>query len=540
MIPFAVILLASFAHARAAEWQWSAPVEALISTETQDHPRAFLWVPPNCKRIRGVVVGQHNMEEEMILENPAFRSALSAIDFAEIWVTPALDLFFRFDQGSGEAFDAMLKSLAAASGYAELETVPVVPMGHSAAASYPWNFAAWAPDRTLAVISVSGQWPYYKDKNTPDWAGRTVDGVPGLVTMGEYEAAYDRAGAGLADRAAHPMTALSMLAEPAGEHFSATEDKISFIAQYIRKAAQVRLPSDWPMGQRPALKKIDPTKDGWLVDRGRKDGKPVASAAPVGRYKGDPKDAFWTFDAEMAKATEDFGAKYVGQKIQLVGYMQKDGIVPQIPKRHVRVALKFEPESDGMTFKVRGALLDTAPQDWMGFKQGETAPHSDDASKISIYRICGPVQQISADTFAIRFYRMGTNNPKRSNTICLMLRHPGNGTYRPMMLESDMQIPGKNTVGEDQKLAFALPQSIRFGTPSLPLNGKSSAGLPVYYYIREGPATVEGNTLRFSAVPPRAKFPVKVTVVAWQWGSPVDPKVKTAEPIEASTFITRP
>jgi len=30
-------------------------------------------------------------------------------------------------------------------GYAGLVYAPVVPIGHSAAASYPWNFGAWNP-----------------------------------------------------------------------------------------------------------------------------------------------------------------------------------------------------------------------------------------------------------------------------------------------------------------------------------------------------------------------------------------------------------
>jgi hypothetical protein len=46
---------------------------------------------------------------------------------------------------------------------------------------------------------------------------------------------------------------------------------------------------------------------------------------------------------------------------------------------------------------------------------------------------------------------------------------------------------------------------------------------------------VDGGLLRFTAIPPRAKFPVKVTVVAWQFGSSLDPKFQTAEPV-AHTF----
>src|SRR3954471_2441460 len=85
-----LLAVAAAQCAGAAEWQWSVAVQSVISTETNDHPRAFLWVPPNCQRVRAVVVGQHNMEEEPILEHPIFRKAASDLGFAEVWITPAL------------------------------------------------------------------------------------------------------------------------------------------------------------------------------------------------------------------------------------------------------------------------------------------------------------------------------------------------------------------------------------------------------------------------------------------------------------------
>lgn len=545
LLPFAyrsliaLIISLSFTAAQAAVWQWSAPVESVTSSETNGHPRAFLWIPPACQRLRGVVIGQHNMEEEMIFNNPIFRKAMSELNFAIIWVTPPLDLFFRFDKGIAPSFEEMMKSLADESGYSELTKVPVVPIGHSAAASFPWNFGAWAPDRTLAAVSVSGQWPYYKDKNTPDWGQRTVDGVPGLVTMGEYEDALNRAGTGLQQRADHPMLPLSMLAEPAGEHFSASDAKIAFICFYLRKAAQYRLPTDWPINEAPVLRKIDPTKTGWLVDRWHYDGKPSAPAAPVGRYTGNTKDAFWAFDGEQAKATEAFEAMYAGKPLELLGYVQKNGVVPQNPKQHVRVSLKFEPVGDGLTFKLQGTFLDTVPYDWRGLVAGAPISHPASTSNITITPICGPVEKLGPDTFALRLNHVGMDNLKRSNSICFILRDNGDATHRPMLLESELKFPFSNTQGKDQTITFSLPASVPAGTVSIPLVAHSSADLPVHFYVREGPAEVEGNTLHFTEIPPRAKFPIKVTVVAWQWGRSIDPKVKSAKSIERTLEITK-
>lgn len=513
------------------EWQWSVPVKSVISSETSDHPRAFLWIPPNCRNVRGVVVGQHNMEEEAIFEYPRFRKGMADLGFAIVWVTPAWDLFFRFDKGADKAFDEMMNALASESGYPELATSPVAPLGHSAAASYPWNFAALRPERTLSVVSVSGQWPYYVDQNTPDWAGRKVDGIPGLVSMGEYEAAESRAGVGLKQRADHPKTALSMLSNPGGGHFESSDEKVDYIVLYLKMAAQYRLPSH---GEPKALKLIDPTKQGWLADRWHRDKGPDAPAAPVGKYQGDPKNAFWYFDEGHARATEKFQAQYRGKKDQLAAFVQDGKIVEPDPNLHERVRLRFLPLDDGISFKVTGTFLDTALKgSWV--PEGTQVGHAN--GSVRLVRSNGPVMQTAPDTWSIRFDRVGTNNTKRSNAICLMAIHPGDENYRRTVQQSVLNFPLKNTEGADQTITFPEIKDRNVGSAPLTLSATSSSGLPVRFYVREGPAVLDGNILKLTPIPPRAKFPVKVTVVAWQWGRSIEPGLKSAEPVERSFLI---
>ena len=175
------------APAAGAVYQWSAPVRGVLSAETYDNPRAYLWIPPACPRVRAVVVGEHNLLEEPLLESPRLRARLEKLCIAEVWTTPVLDTTFDFNNGAGAVFTGMMQDLADASGYAELAYAPVVPVGESALASYPWNFAAWAPERTLAVISLKGDAPQTdmtgSGKPNPDWGARTLDGVPGLMTL---------------------------------------------------------------------------------------------------------------------------------------------------------------------------------------------------------------------------------------------------------------------------------------------------------------------------------------------------------------------
>lgn len=522
--------------AAAAEWQWSVPVNEVISSETKDHPRAFLWIPPDCKHVRAVVVGQHNMQEEQIFEHPRFRAALGELGFAEIWVTPGFDLFFRFDRGAGEAFNGMMKALAAESGYSELETVPVVPMGHSAAASYPWNFAVWAPDRTLCALSISGQWPFYQDQNTPDWGARTPDGVPGLVTMGEYEDAGGRASVGLGQRVEHPMLPLSMLQEPGGGHFDASDEKIEYLALYLKKAAQYRLGAD------AKLKPVDPTKTGWLVDRWRRNDPPAAPAAPVGKYMGDPKQAFWFFDGELAKATDNFEAMHRGKKVDVIGFIQNGQTLKPDPKAHAKYFPKFLPMDDGLTIKLAPIYLETMPDGgpdrWAGIPVGSPVGHG--TAPITLKRICGSVAQTGPDAWSIRFNRVGMNNAKRSADFWLIASHPGDDEYRSMVQQCDVRFWLQNKNGADQVITFPPIPDQKAGMTSLKLTATSSAGVPVYFYVREGPADmVDNNTMKFTSIPVRAKFPVKVTVVAWQWGRSIEPRLKTAEPVERTFSITR-
>lgn len=180
----------------AAEWQWSVKIPGIVSNETNDHPQAFLWIPSDCIQVKGVMIGTHNMTEETLFENALFREKMSEIDLALIWITPGWDQKWDITAGSQKAFEQMLDDFASVSGYNELKYAPIVPFGHSAMATYPWNFAAWNPDRTLAIISLHGDAPRTNltgyGRDNMEWGKRTIDGIPGLMIEGEYEWWEDR------------------------------------------------------------------------------------------------------------------------------------------------------------------------------------------------------------------------------------------------------------------------------------------------------------------------------------------------------------
>ena len=532
---FLVVLLSLFmqvAKVAAAPWQWSVEIKELISEETNAHPSAYLWIPENCKQVRAVIIGQHNMTEETIFEHSEFRKNMGKLGIAEIWITPGIDQRWDVTKGTQQIFETMMKNLSEISGYTELEFAPVIPIGHSAMATYPWNFAAWNPERTLAVLSIHGDSPRthltgYGRANL-DWGTRTIEGIPSLMVMGEDEWWEDRLITSFDYRREYPNAPLSFLADAGHGHFDISDELIDYLSLFLKKTVEYRLPEHSSLDAPIQLIPVE-AKNGWLADRWRKNEKPTAEAASYDKYKGDKNHAFWYFDKEMADATEKYYANERGKTEQYIGFEQKGKLITFNPKSHVRMSPSFQPEADGVTFHLKAVYTDTLRNEYS--KEHSTHP-------IRISRICGPVEVVNDTTFTVRFYRMGLDNPKRTGGICLMASVKQDHKYRSAVQQVEIRIPYRNKEGISQRIIFPKLSDVKASVKEISLNGTADSGLPVYYYVKEGPAEIKGDKLVLTKIPPRAKFPVKVTVVAWQYGRSGEPKVQTAEAVEQSFYIT--
>ena len=532
---FLVVLLSLFmqvAKVAAAPWQWSVEIKELISEETNAHPSAYLWIPENCKQVRAVIIGQHNMTEETIFEHPEFRKNMGKLGIAEIWITPGIDQRWDVTKGTQQIFETMMKNLSEVSGYTELEFAPVIPIGHSAMATYPWNFAAWNPERTLAVLSIHGDSPRthltgYGRANL-DWGTRTIEGIPSLMVMGEDEWWEDRLITSFDYRREYPNAPLSFLADAGHGHFDISDELIDYLSLFLKKTVEYRLPEHSSLDAPIQLIPVE-AKNGWLADRWRKNEKPTAEAASYDKYKGDKNHAFWYFDKEMADATEKYYANERGKTEQYIGFEQKGKLITFNPKSHVRMSPSFQPEADGVTFHLKAVYTDTLRNEYS--KEHSTHP-------IRMSRICGPVEVVNDTTFTVRFYRMGLDNPKRTGGICLMASVKQDHKYRSAVQQVEIRIPYRNKEGILQRIIFPKLSDVKASVKEISLNGTADSGLPVYYYVKEGPAEIKGDKLVLTKIPPRAKFPVKVTVVAWQYGRSGEPKVQTAEAVEQSFYIT--
>lgn len=532
---FLVVLLSLFmqvAKVAAAPWQWSVEIKELISEETNAHPSAYLWIPENCKQVRAVIIGQHNMTEETIFEHSEFRKNMGKLGIAEIWITPGIDQRWDVTKGTQQIFETMMKNLSEISGYTELEFAPVIPIGHSAMATYPWNFAAWNPERTLAVLSIHGDSPRthltgYGRANL-DWGTRTIEGIPSLMVMGEDEWWEDRLITSFDYRREYPNAPLAFLADAGHGHFDISDELIDYLSLFLKKTVEYRLPEHSSLDAPIQLIPVE-AKNGWLADRWRKNEKPTAEAASYDKYKGDKNHAFWYFDKEMADATEKYYANERGKTEQYIGFEQKGKLITFNPKSHVRMSPSFQPEADGVTFHLKAVYTDMLRNEYS--KEHSTHP-------IRMSRICGPVEVVNDTTFTVRFYRMGLDNPKRTGGICLMASVKQDHKYRSAVQQVEIRIPYRNKEGISQRIIFPKLSDVKASVKEISLNGTADSGLPVYYYVKEGPAEIKGDKLALTKIPPRAKFPVKVTVVAWQYGRSGEPKVQTAEAVEQSFYIT--
>jgi hypothetical protein len=519
-----------------AVWQWSVPM---------GEGRAFLWIPEDCARVRAVVVAQHNMIEQGILEHPQMRRALAALGIAEVFIAPPFDRPFDFNHGAGERLEGMMRALADESGYTELAVAPAVPLGHSACASFPWNFAAWNPGRTLAVLSVKGDAPLTdltgSGAPNPEWGRRQIDGIPGLMVMSEQEWWEDRLQPLFKFRAAHPATPLAILADTGHGHFDATDELVEFLALFIRKSAAARLPLDGSAELRP----VNPAS-GWLTDRWRRDEPTHGASAPVGKYAGDQAEACWCFDEEMALAVEALQAKGRGEKVQQVDFFEAGEPVP-ISTTHTGIELKFQPEADGVGFRLAAGFIVPLPAQAPSAAKDKPAPaktvipqkavtgtHA--SGLVFVNPIVGPVRQVGPDLFRVVFDRACLPADPRNHDAWLVASHPGDAEYKGAVQQAMLRLPRwKN--GPPQTITFPAIANQKTGTERVELAAVSDADVPVDYYVREGPAFVRDGVLHLTRLPPRAKLPLKITVVAWQFGRGAPSPLRAAEPVERSFFL---
>lgn len=193
-------------------------------------------------------------------------------------------------------------------------------------------------------------------------------------------------------------------------------------------------------------------------------------------------------------------------------------------------ALKFEPEQDGITFKINGTFLSELPPELIG--SGTKLGHA--PGPISFRIVTGPAVQIGSDEFRIQF-----NRGDQGGAIVLQEEHPGNEEYRHAVQPGQIPIPAKLTIGEEQQITFPAIEDQKASVKAIDLKAISNSKLAVNYYIVAGPAIIDGDQLKIKQVPVNTKYPIKITVVAYQWGRTLAPLYQSAPLVTRSFSLNK-
>jgi len=531
MRPFwcSVLAVAAFAlPAPGAVFQYAVPVE------TERGPRqAFLWIPPRARQVRGVVMGGMTLMEREFAKDARIRQACAAEQLAVV--------FLKCGLGSVDV-QKVLDELAAVSGYRELSAAPLLFVGHSAGGPQAKALAVKLARRCFGLVQYRGGGPGGGDPLPP--------GIPSLMMVGQFdefggtmrredgreqwEGSRDHLAA---YRAANEANLGSLVIEPGAGHFAWSDRNADYLALFLRKAARARIPASWPIDAAgpPTLKKLDPCT-GWLTDLAVEGGgKPPAA---YNQFTGEKAKAAWHFDEELARATVAYHAGGFGKADQFIRW--SDPCWVDAGARFFFTKLTWV--ADGRTIEVHPVYADVYPSQHKGRgpkwpEAGKPVGHS--SAPIRVRPVSGPVVAAGANRLRIRFDSLASAGERTRVTF---LAYSG-GDERYRYTEQVGMMPRGfrgMTKGKAQTIAFPPIGNLKASAGPVKLKATSDAGLPVDYYVAHGPAVVEGGSLRIAELPARAKFPVEVKVVAWQFGRGIEPLVRTAEPVEQTIRIEKP
>ncbi len=517
-----LLALAIGSAASAAVFQYQSALE----TERGSR-EVSLWIPPDADRVRGIILAGMTLMEEHFVKDAKIRAACEAQQLAIVFTQAGL---------GGTPIQQVLDDFAATTGYAELSVAPLLFVGHSAGGGPAQQRAAEMASRCFGLVQYRGGMPSADNPIPP--------GIPSLAMLGQFDEfsgtmrtadgheGWERARDVVAGfRSAAPAHLASLVVEPGAGHFAWSDRNAGYLALFIAKAAQARIPPVWDVhaGKPPRLLDIDCTQ-GWLTDLALGD---AVACAPYATYAADKTHTSWHFDRELAEATLAYHKGLRGKQDQFLKW--NDGFWVDAGSRFFFTDLKWI--EDGRTLEVHPAYADAVPMQYdnQGPKwpnAGTPATHA--ATPITVKAVAGPLVATGPNTLRLRCDTLSPAGARFRATF--MACSEGDETYR--YTEHVGMMPrgfGGLNAGKAQTITFPELTDVRAGDAPQPLAATSDAGTPVDYYVAHGPAVIEAGYVRVTDIPRRATYPIAVKVVAYHFGSGVEPLVKTANPV-ARTF----
>ncbi len=509
------------------------------SDGSKNDATAYLWVPEKCERIRGLLILCANVPEHGLVGHPAIREVCRSNDLAIVWCTPTFMNFARQQPGQKKMAEEnatsvvflqqLLDGLAQKSGYGEIASVPWLPMGESGHLLMVDALVEAMPQRCIAGIWIKNNHLPPKNREVPalvaygtaqEWSQDKTDIRSKWNDVGgAYQGIINQ-------RKNNPGWPLSFVIDGTSGHFDCSDRLTRYFAHYIDLVAKARLSNDGS----PTLKPVEIEK-GYVADLPvpGHENQPVAAVANISK---EERSLPWYFDESAAKEAQSIAAINWKADTQLPAFI--DDLGNDLPHTFngITSIQTAKMEADGLTFAVRGRLLDTIPGGFVG--AGEKLAKA--PGKPAVEWLCGPIEPLGGGRFRIALDRVWLGG----GAAYVALRQAGSESIRAIVQPAGVDLKAlRNNEGVPQKITFDPVAEVKAGTISVDLTAKSDAGLPVSFFVVAGPAIIQGGKLVFTAIPPRTRFPVEITVAAWQWGQSSEPKIKTAAIVEQTFRLVR-
>jgi hypothetical protein len=491
--------------------------------------RAHLWIPPDADRVRGVVACGTTLMEREFAKDAQIRDACRDQNIALVILSCGL----------GQAgLPELLEQLAVMSGYRELARAPLCFVGHSAGGPQAMTLAQKMADRCFGLIQYRGGMPTGENPVAP--------GIPALVMLGQFDefggTMRDESGTETWEDGANRLAGFrslgpdrlgSLLVEPGAGHFAWSERNAAYVSLFLRKAAASIIPAAGD-GRKVRLSRPDP-RGGWLTTispKGR------VECAPFADYEGDPGRTSWHFDEEMARATLRYHRGLVGRKDQFIAWKNRFWV--DAGARFFFLDLDWQ--ADGCSFTVEPEYAAVYPSRHKGqgprwARAGTSCGNG--GTEILVRTVGGPLELAGSRSLRIAFDALVPAGGSVRGTFMAYSR--GNDEYRHTEQVGMLSRGFKGaTKGRDQRIVFPELRDLRADAEPVTLAATSDADLPVSYYVARGPAVIDRGRLVLREIPRRARFPIEVEVVAWQFGRCLGPLVKTADPVSRTFRVTTP
>ena len=369
----------------------------------EEGERSYIRLPRGCDEVRAVLYCHQNMTEEVLFRSPVFCGMMDSLGVAMAFVQRGSQNWDVAD-GCQERFEKIMADFATGTGHPEIATARVIPFGHSAQATFPWNFAAWNPDRTLCIVSFHGDAPRtnlcgYGRENIEGGRTRNIDFIPGLMIEGEYEWWEARVRPALAFRMMYPDSRISFLCDAGKGHFDLCEETQVYIAKFIEKSLATPRPQGGVYMSR------------WMAD---------------GTECTDPHDQFWYHDQEMADLTRARYAASFGKRMQYVSAKLDGRLIPYDGEKHIK--LNAEVSTDEFTIE---PLFVNESRD------GESDSHARVHPRVTI--LSGPVIQTGEYTFRIDPDYFGHDPRRLWSGITLCIEADGDDIYKSAVQELNLR-----------------------------------------------------------------------------------------------------